>query len=142
MYREYSAAGFEDHPPACEHCWDLANPALDDYLHRDAMRAMLPPKMTEAHLRRARLCQFVGPVENAFLTADVWDGLTTGHAIPDGAAVVIALDGSFGGAYADTTAVLLATVSARPHLRCVRLGKMPPGGTQNALLHVYCVKTI
>ncbi|PJE23672.1 MAG: terminase [Mycobacterium sp.] len=121
VYREHSAAGFEDHPPSCEHCWELANPALDDYLYRDAMRAMLPPKMTEAHFRRARLCQFVGPVENAFLTADVWDGLSTGQAIPDGGEVVIALDGSFGGAYADTTAVLAATVSARPHFQPLRV---------------------
>jgi len=29
VYREYSAAGFEDHAPDCEHCWELANPALD-----------------------------------------------------------------------------------------------------------------
>ncbi|ASW98239.1 terminase large subunit domain-containing protein [Mycobacterium intracellulare] len=121
VYREFSATGFEDHPPSCEHCWELANPALDDYLHRDALRALLPPKMTEAHFRRARLCQFVGPVEDAFLTADVWDGLDTGQAIPDGAEIVIALDGSFGGAYADTTAVLLGTVSVAPHFQPLRV---------------------
>lgn len=117
VYIEHSAAGFEDHPPSCEHCWELANPALDDYLHRDALRALLPPKMSEAHFRRARLCQFIGPVEAAFLTADVWDGLSTGQPIPDGAEVVVALDGSFGGAYADTTAILLGTVSAAPHFQ-------------------------
>ncbi|MDX1879626.1 terminase TerL endonuclease subunit [Mycolicibacterium sp. 141076] len=78
------------------------------------MRALLPPKSSEAHFRRARLCQFVGPVEDAFLTADVWDSLDAGHSISDGAEVVVALDGSFGGAHADTTAVLLASVSARP----------------------------
>lgn len=121
VYREFSAAGFEDHPTSCEHCWELANPALDDYLHRDALRALLPPKMTEAHFRRARLCQFVGGVENAFLTADVWDGLSTGRPIPEGSEVVVALDGSFGGAYADTTAVLLATVSSAPHFQPLRV---------------------
>src|SRR6185312_8956295 len=53
--------------------------------------------------------------------ADVWDGLSTGKPIPDGAEVVIALDGSFGGAYADTTAVLLGTVSASPHFQPLRV---------------------
>lgn len=33
----------------------IANPALDDFLHRDALRATLPPKMRhEEHPRRAR----------------------------------------------------------------------------------------
>lgn len=121
VYREHSATGFEDHPPSCEHCWELANPALDDFLHRDALRALLPPKMTEAHFRRARLCQFVGPVENAFLTADVWNGLSIGRPIPDGTDVVVALDGSFGGAYSDTTALLVGTVSATPHFDRLRV---------------------
>lgn len=112
VYREFSAAGFEDHPPSCEHCWELANPALDDYLHRDALRALLPPKMTEAHFRRARLCQFVGPVEDAFLSADVWDGLDTGKPVPDGAEVVLAVDASLKD---DSTAIVIGTVAARPH---------------------------
>lgn len=121
VYREYSAAGFEDHRTDCEHCWELANPALDDFLHRDALRALLPPKMTEAHFRRARLCQFVGPVEDAFVTADIWDGLNTNRPVPDGAEVIIALDGSFGGAYADCTAILVGTVSPTPHFDRVRV---------------------
>ena len=25
VWREFSAAGFEDHPPDCAHCWELAN---------------------------------------------------------------------------------------------------------------------
>ena len=40
VWREFSAAGFEDHPPDCAHCWELANPALDDFLHRDALHAL------------------------------------------------------------------------------------------------------
>ena len=54
VWREFTAAGFEDHPPDCPHCWELANPALDDFLHRDAMHALLPPKTREATFRRAR----------------------------------------------------------------------------------------
>lgn len=112
VYVEHSAAGYEDHPPDCEHCWELANPALDDYLHRDGLRALLPPKSTEAHFRRARLCQFVEAVENAFLPADVWDGLASDNPIPDGAEVVIALDGSLKD---DSTALVVGTVDKVPH---------------------------
>ena len=111
-WREYSAAGFEDHPVDCQHCWELANPALDDFLHRDALHALLPPKVREATFRRARLCQLPVDVEGAFLPPGVWDGLSTGVPIPDGAEVVVALDGSFSD---DTTALLLGTVGAEPH---------------------------
>lgn len=121
VYREFSAAGFEDHPPSCEHCWRLANPALGDFLHADGLMAVLPPKMTAAAFRRARLCQFIGPVEQSFIPADVWDGLSTGQPILEGAEVVLALDGSFGGAYADTTAILLTTVSPSPHFHPLQL---------------------
>lgn len=115
VYREFSAAGFEDHPPSCDHCHRLANPALNDFLHADGLKALLPPKMTEAAFRRARLCQFIGPVEQGFLTPAIWDSLSTGVPVPDGSEVVLALDGSFGGAFADTTAILIGTVSAIPH---------------------------
>lgn len=111
-WREYSAAGFEDHPVDCQHCWELANPALDDFLHRDALHALLPPKVREATFRRARLCQLPVDVEGAFLPPGVWDGLSTGVPVCDGAEVVVALDGSFSD---DTTALLLGTVAAEPH---------------------------
>lgn len=111
-WREYSAAGFEDHPVDCQHCWELANPALDDFLHRDALHALLPPKVREATFRRARLCQLPVDADGAFLPPGVWDGLSTGHPIPDAAEVVISLDGSFSD---DTTALLLGTVAAEPH---------------------------
>ncbi|ORV85335.1 terminase large subunit domain-containing protein [Mycolicibacterium iranicum] len=120
-WREYSAAGFEDHPVDCEHCWEMANPALDDFLHRDALHALLPPKTREATFRRARLCQLPPEADGAFLPAGVWDGLSTGEGIPEGAEVVVALDGSFGGANADTTALLVGTVSATPHFDVLRV---------------------
>jgi phage terminase large subunit-like protein len=118
VWREFSAAGFEDHPVDCQHCWELANPALGDFLHRDAMHALLPPKTREATFRRARLCQFATDTDGAFLPAGVWDGLSTGVGIPDGAEVVIALDGSFSD---DTTALLAGTVSAEPHFDTIRV---------------------
>lgn len=124
VYVEHSAAGFEDHPTSCEHCWELANPALDDYLHRDAVRALLPPKSTEAHFRRARLCQFVGPVENALFDVGTWDDLQSAGVIADGAEVVLALDGSLKD---DSTALVVGTVAAKPHFDKLAVWEKPPG---------------
>jgi phage terminase large subunit-like protein len=112
VWREFSADAFTDHPVDCRHCWELANPALGDFLHTDALAALLPPKTREATFRRARLCQMVTESDGKFLPAGVWDGLSTGLGIPDGSEVVLALDGSFS---EDTTALLLGTVSAEPH---------------------------
>ncbi|ORW91285.1 terminase [Mycobacterium sp. IEC1808] len=115
VYVEFSAAGFEDHPVDCEHCWALANPALGDFLYADALRALLPPKTTEGNFRRARLCQFVNTNENPFIAPEIWESLNTHHPVPDGAEVVIALDGSWGGADADATALVVGTISPTPH---------------------------
>lgn len=126
VWREFSAAEFTDHPVDCRHCWALANPALGDFLHADAMQALLPPKTREATFRRARLCQFVTDTSGKFLPAGTWDQLGTGLGIPVGADVVIALDGSFN---SDATALLLATVSASPHMDKLALWQPPPGDT-------------
>lgn len=72
VWREHSAAGFEDHPVDCRHCWTLANPALGDFLHDDSMTALLPPKTREATYRRARLCQLVSDTDGAFLPVGCW----------------------------------------------------------------------
>lgn len=124
VWREFSAAGYEDHPVDFRHCWELANPALGDFLHADAMRALLPPKTREATFRRARLCQFVTDTEGSFLPPGVWDGLATGAAIAEGSDVVLALDGSFSD---DTTALLLATVSPTPHFQPLRVWEPTDG---------------
>jgi hypothetical protein len=42
VWREHSATGFEDHPVDCRHCWELANPALGDFLAVDGLEAVLP----------------------------------------------------------------------------------------------------
>lgn len=118
VWREFSAQGYEDHAPDCPHCWSLANPALDDFLHRDALVALQPPKTRESAFRRARLCQFVAETAGAFLPVGIWDALGTGAGIPDRAEVVVAFDGSFSD---DTTALLVATVSQRPHLDTLRV---------------------
>lgn len=119
VWREFSAAGFEDHPVDCQHCWDLANPALAaGFLHRDALHALLPPKTREATFRRARLCQVVTDTDGAFLPVGVWDGLSVDEGVPDGSEVVVALDGSFSD---DTTALLVATVSPEPHVDVIKV---------------------
>jgi len=51
-------------------------------------------------------------------------GLNTGQPVPDGAEVVIALDGSFSD---DTTALLVATVSVEPHVDTVAVWERPAG---------------
>ena len=40
VWREHSAAGFEDHPVDCRHCWELANPAGGDFLAWDGLEAV------------------------------------------------------------------------------------------------------
>src|SRR5699024_5817734 len=122
VWREFSAAGFEEHPVDCRHCWTAANPALGDFLAEDALQALLPPKTREATFRRARLCQMASEVEGAFLQPGVWEGLSTGQPVPAGSKVVVALDGSFSD---DTTALLLATVSQEPHFDVLAVWERP-----------------
>ena len=118
VWREHSAAGFEDHPVDCAHCWELANPAVGDFLARDGLEACLPPKMREASFRRARLCQLTDQLEEAWLPPSVGRRGRPLATIPDGAEVVLAFDGSFNG---DTTVLTVATVAERPHVDLVEL---------------------
>jgi phage terminase large subunit-like protein len=70
-----------------EGAWAVANPALDDFLHRDALRATLPPKMREAAFRRYRLGQWVA-VDDAWLPDGVWNTCADPtRSIDDGARV-------------------------------------------------------
>jgi phage terminase large subunit-like protein len=121
-FREFAA------PAGCavddEAAWEQANPALDDFLHRDALRATLPPKMREAAFRRYRLGQWVAQ-DDAWLPEGAWDVCADPtRSIADGAEVVIALDGSFS---RDCTALVVATVDPRPHVELYRLWEAPEG---------------
>src|SRR5215218_1161781 len=122
-------------PPGCavddEAAWKVANPALDDFLHRDALRATLPPKMRENAFRRYRLGQWV-QLDDAWLPDGAW-GACVGavRAIPDGTEVVLAFDGSFNG---DTTVRIVATVDQRPHVDLVELWEA--AGTQVPIVDV------
>jgi phage terminase large subunit-like protein len=124
-WREHSAAGFEHHPVECRHCWQLANPALGDFLAVDGLAACLPPRMRESSFRRARLCQFVNQLEDAWLPPGAWPACADPtRSIPDGADVVLGFDGSFSG---DCTALVAVTVEERPHVELVALWE-PAGG--------------
>jgi phage terminase large subunit-like protein len=134
VWREHSAAGFEDHPPDCRHCWELANPALNDFLAVDGLEACLPPKMREASFRRARLCQLTDQLEDAWLPPSAWSAAAeVTRSIPDGAEVVLAFDGSFNG---DTTVLVVATVDQRPHIDLVELWEPVTNGQQVPVVDV------
>jgi phage terminase large subunit-like protein len=121
-FREFAA------PAGCalddEQAWALANPALDDFLHRDALRATLPPKMRENAFRRYRLGQWV-TLDGAWLPDGAWERCADPSAsIPDGADVVLGFDGSFSG---DCTALVAVTLADRPHVHLVELWEAPEG---------------
>jgi phage terminase large subunit-like protein len=119
VWREHSAAGFEGHPVDCRHCWQLANPALGDFLAEDGLAACLPPKMREASFRRARLCQHVDTLDAPWLPPGAWAACAdVDHLVADDQEVVLAFDGSFNG---DTTVLVVATVAERPHVDLVEL---------------------
>jgi phage terminase large subunit-like protein len=125
-FKEFAA------PAGCavddEEAWAIANPALDDFLFRDALRATLPPKMREGAFRRYRLGQWT-QLDDAWLPPGVWADCTDAtRVIADQAEVVLGFDGSFSG---DCTALVAATVEAEPHLELVRLWEPPEGITDS-----------
>ena len=78
-----------------------------------------PRRCGEASFRRARLCQHVDQLEDAWLPPGAWAACTSvDQGVADGAEVVLAFDGSFNG---DTTVLVVATVAERPHVDLVEL---------------------
>jgi phage terminase large subunit-like protein len=104
--------------------WRAANPALGDWLDVEAMAASLPPVTRESMFRLFRLGQWVEQAEEPWIPAELWASVATGQPIPDGADVVLSLDGSHS---QDTTAVTAATVAETPHLDVVGLWQAPEG---------------
>jgi phage terminase large subunit-like protein len=102
-----------------ETAWEAANPALDDFLYRDGIRATLPPKLRESTFRRYRLGQWVDAVDEPWMDKALWSSCArpTG-VISEGADVVLGLDGSFSG---DCTALVVSAVADIPHLDVVGL---------------------
>ena len=94
--------------------WRVANPALEDWLDPDTVRAMLPPKTREDEFRRARLGQWLNQSGESFLPAKAWKKQARpGVNIPKRTPVVLALDGS---QRWDATVLVMASVSKKPHL--------------------------
>jgi phage terminase large subunit-like protein len=120
-FREYAA------PSGCdvddEDAWAVANPALDDFLHRDALRATRRTSR-ESSFRRFRLGQWVDQIEGSWLPDGAWAACADPHAIPDGSDVVLGLDGSFS---QDCTALVAVTVGESPHVDVVELWEPPAG---------------
>ncbi|KAA1376119.1 terminase large subunit domain-containing protein [Aeromicrobium fastidiosum] len=110
-FKEYAA------PLGCEiddeEAWAVANPALNDFLWPDAMRALLPPKTREATFRRARLGQWIEGADNSWLQPGQWKAIEQPGGVPDGSDVILGLDGSFSG---DSTGLVVCSIGTRPHL--------------------------
>jgi phage terminase large subunit-like protein len=122
FFREFAA------PAGCavddEDAWAIANPALDDFLHRDALRATLPPKMRENAFRRYRLGQWVAQ-DDAWLPDGAWARCADAtRVVPDQVDVVAAFDGSFS---RDCSVLALATIEPRPHVWLERIWEAPEG---------------
>jgi phage terminase large subunit-like protein len=120
FFREYAA------PPSCdlddEDAWAIANPALDDFLHRDALRSNLKT-LRASSFRRFRLGQWVQD-HDAWLPAGVWAACEAPVGLSDGDEVVIGLDGSFS---QDATALVAVSVAETPHIDVVGLWEPPEG---------------
>jgi phage terminase large subunit-like protein len=105
-----------------EAAWRIANPALGDFLHADAMCALLPPKLREATFRRARLGQWVDMTDEPWLPPGAWDAVEAAVGLPDGIEVVLGFDGSFNG---DVTALVAVSVAETPHIEVVAAWERP-----------------
>jgi phage terminase large subunit-like protein len=89
--------------------WAEANPAFGDFLHEADFEAAV--RVTpEAEFRVKRCGQWVTASE-AWLPHGAWDGCYEPGRLDDGAAVVLALDGSWTG---DSTALVACTTGAAP----------------------------
>lgn len=93
--------------------WEAANPGLDDLLSRDHLAASLPPRTRRSEYERARLGRWIGEDDEAWLPPGAWAARTDVRGVPDGAEVVLALDGSFS---QDSTGLVVCEVGAVPHL--------------------------
>lgn len=95
--------------------WRIANPAFSEegWLTEKAIRAQAPPKTRELEFRRARLGQWTEQSTEPAFPVDKWMACErAGVKIPPGSKVVLAFDGS---ASDDSTAIVVGSVSKKPH---------------------------
>jgi Phage Terminase len=126
------AAGFEDHPVDCAHCWELANPALHDFLAEDGLRACLPPRC--ARPRSAGAGCASSPTSSRTPGSHSRRGPPA--RMPRGASPMgpRSCSPSMGPSNGDTTCLVVATVGQRPHIDLVELWE--PGGGQVGIVDV------
>lgn len=97
--------------------WHAANPASEvhgGWLKDKAIEAQLPPLTRETEFRRARLGQWVQASSDVAFDEKKWAKCARpGISIPEGSRVVVGVDGSYSG---DATAVVIASVSKKPHI--------------------------
>lgn len=93
-----------------EEAWAGANPALDDFLHRDALRSTLRTTR-EAAFRRYRLGQWAGQV-GGWIDWSAWSSRAALVDVEPRTRVVLGFDGSASG---DSTALVGCTITD-PHL--------------------------
>jgi phage terminase large subunit-like protein len=115
VFFEYTAPDL-DHPVDCEHCLELANPALDDLLHREGVVAMLPPAVREATYRRKRLGQWVEDAMHQWMAPELWAACADPERVIEGDMWVLGLDGSATG---DVTALVAVSVEDVPHVEVI-----------------------
>jgi phage terminase large subunit-like protein len=108
------------HPVDCQHCWDTANPALDDFLSREGMRSLLST-MREPAFRRYRLNQFIEH-SSSWLTKAQWQALHSDRTVSRGEPIVIGFDGSFN---SDSTGLVGCTVAAPHHVFLIASWEKP-----------------
>lgn len=101
--------------------WAAANPGYGDILDPADLAAVVGPT-PEAEFRAKRLNQWVAGGSMAF-PAGAFEAVARPDPIPDGAAVVLAFDGSWTG---DSSALLAATISRTPHLVVAGHWERPP----------------
>jgi phage terminase large subunit-like protein len=103
-----------------EEGWKYANPALDDFLSRSALRSNLRTAR-ESSFRRYRLNQITEDV-GTWLEFGLWNALRSNRIIPEGSRVIASFDGSLSG---DASGILISTIEEVPHVEVYGLWENP-----------------
>ena len=102
--------------------WRIANPGFDDIVAASDFESVIN-RTPESEFRTKRCNEWVS-TSDTWLPAGAWDGVASSRVVEDGAAVVLAFDGSFNG---DCTAIVGVTVEDNPHAFVVQVWEKPDG---------------
>jgi phage terminase large subunit-like protein len=110
------------HDLECRCCWQAANPGLGLVLPLEQLEASRR-KVRPSEFARARLGRWVeADSGDEFVPPGSWEACAQPGEVPDGAEVVLGLDGSFS---QDCTALVVCSISPRPHVGVVGLWQAP-----------------